>query len=640
MTALAGYWSFVGSARAPVEACERMLRAQQIYARSSAAIISYPGVVLGRRLFATLPEDIFDRGPITGAGGRWTLVADVRLDARSDLCEELSLDPAQSKTMADSAIVMRAIERWHGAALERLVGEFSIILWDAHEQRMTLARDFLGQRPLHYHRGKDYLAIASMPKGLHGLPEIPREPNDETMKDFLALLPEHESNSYFREIERVLPGEALIITPTVATRSSIWNFQPTTLHLAENEYVEALRESFDRAVESRIRGARDAIGVQLSGGLDSGSVCATAARQLAPGGKVIAFTAAPREGFSEPLSPGRFNDESEHAAEVAGLYSNIEHVILRGKSLSPLSSLDRNFYLYDRPVLNLCNNLWVHEILDRCQKRGVNVLLTGLMGNHSISYSGIDSLADQMANGRFIRVISEMALLRRNGVRLRTSAAEALGPFLPRSVWRAINHLFGRHSGLSDASAVSPIAAEALMKKAAARGTDFSYQPKRYTGFIRKAELKQVDFGNYQKGFLGGWGVDVRDPTADRRLIELCLSIPPSAFLKDGHHRFLARKAFVDRLPAMVLDETRKGYQSADWHEGLCGDIEGIEAEVARIADLPGVDEVLDTRRLQDLLANRASVRWESRPAENEYRLALLRGISAGHFLRRAKGAN
>src|SRR6202007_1076045 len=103
--------------------------------------------------------------------------------------------------------VMRAVEQWQGEAFTRLIGDFALILWDARDQKLTLARDFLGNRPLHYHRSPAFLAVASMPKGLHALAEVPREPDERTVAEFLGMFPEHGSKSFFRDVERVEPGE-------------------------------------------------------------------------------------------------------------------------------------------------------------------------------------------------------------------------------------------------------------------------------------------------------------------------------------------------------------------------------------------------------------------------------------------------
>src|SRR5205085_8444659 len=82
------------------------------------------------------------------------------------------------------------------------------------------------------------------------------------------------------------------------------------------EYAEALREKLDQAVAAQLRGIGGGVAAHLSAGWDSAAVAATAARLLAPeGGRVTAFTAAPRSG-AEGLAPkGREADESAGAAE-------------------------------------------------------------------------------------------------------------------------------------------------------------------------------------------------------------------------------------------------------------------------------------------------------------------------------------
>jgi len=94
----------------------------------------------------------------------------------------------------------------------------------------------------------------------------------------------------------------------------------------------------DQSVKCRLRGVND-VGAHLSGGLDSSAVAATAARLLAPsGGRVIAFTAVPREGYDGPVPRHRFADEGHHAAATAALYPNMEHVLVRSEGKSRLIS--------------------------------------------------------------------------------------------------------------------------------------------------------------------------------------------------------------------------------------------------------------------------------------------------------------
>src|SRR5690606_34827797 len=94
-----------------------------------------------------------------------------------------------------------------------------------------------------------------------------------------------------------------------------------------------------------------------------------------------------------------------------------------------------------------------------------------------------------------------------------------------------------------------------LVRRARARGHDPGFRPHRDGWRMRMMALSLTDIGAWNKGMLAGWGIDQRDPTADRRLIEFCLSVPPREYLRGGRTRSLARRALADRLPAELLDE-------------------------------------------------------------------------------------
>jgi asparagine synthase (glutamine-hydrolysing) len=618
-----------------------MLRAQQMYARGQPAYLELPGLCIGRALWPTVPEDRFDRGPITDSSGRWTLAADVRLDDRDTFAAEVGLNPSEAGKLADAELVMSAVERWGSDAIPPIIGDFALILWDGREQRLILARDFQGRRPLHYHSGSGFVAVSSMPKGVLALSEVQPGPDAEVVEQFLALLPERTPRSFFADVERVLPGEIVEIAPDQRlARRSYWDFKPKPLKLRDEEYVEAVRETFDKAVAARLRGAGSIVGAHLSGGLDSTSVAATAARLIGPGGQVFGFTASPREGSISRNITGRFNDETDHAASVAALYPNMEHVVLRGSGQSPLAALDRNFFLHDRPVLNLCNSVWLDGILDAAKERNLSVLLTGEFGNMTFSYPGLEGLAELVLRGDFLRLAREAMLLPRHGTRLISAIAHSVGPFLPKRAWLAMNRAAGRYLDVRDYAAVKTERVADIEREAVSRHSDSSCRPWRSSLDLRKWVLSMIDDGNFLKGNLAGWGVDVRDPTVDRRLVELCLSIPADQYLKNGQIRWIARRAFADRLPPLIINERRKGYQASDWHEGLQNAWAEAATEAQRIAALPCAGAVIDTHRLTDLLAREDNVEWTSARAATDYRLALLRGLSAGHFLRKASGAN
>jgi asparagine synthase (glutamine-hydrolysing) len=169
---------------------------------------------------------------------------------------------------------------------------------------------------------------------------------------------------------------------------------------------------------------------------------------------------------------------------------------------------------------------------------------------------------------------------------------------------------------------------------------DFSYRPRRNGVALRLWVLGRTDPGNHNKGSLGGWGIDRRDPTSDRRLMEFCLRVPDEQYMHGGVPRSLVRRALVDRLSPAVLGQHLKGYQSPDWHEGLCAGADMLREEVGRIAAVPEAAGLLDTERMARLLREMPTEAWHRDDNMRQYRLALLRGISVGHFIRKAVGSN
>jgi asparagine synthase (glutamine-hydrolysing) len=645
VSAIAGSWRFDEKPE-PARECVRMLEAQQIYGPHDGGQWSDGPLAMGRRLFRTLPEDAYDRQPLQSRDGRLTLVADVRLDNRNDLTTQLGLSSGDAEKLCDAAILLESLERWDEGALDRLVGDFAFALWDAQQQRLLLARDFLGQRPLHYHRGRGFFAFASMPKGLHALAEIPYGVDEQMVAESLVLMPQWGTRSFFKDIARVEPAHIVTVTCDGLSSRRYWQPQrPRTGRGEAGDYAEGLRFHLDQATRSRLRGANNIVGAQLSAGFDSGAVTATAARLLAStGGKVIAFTAVPRRGYDGPNPRNRFGDEGPLAAATAAMYPNVEHVLIRSGHYSPLDGLDRAFFLNERPVVAAGNTGWVQEINQAVRERKLNIMLTGQMGNMTISYYGLELLPELLRAGRFAGLWREAtALLAKTSMNWRGALVKTFGPFTPVLLWKWANEMFlGRKHDVLNYSAIRAerLAELDLAALARERDLDFSHRPWKDGFAMRLWVMSRGDRGTSVKGTLAGWGIDQRDPTADKRLVEYCLSIPTEEFLANGVTRALGKRALADRLPQAVLNEQRKGYQAVDWHEGMTAARAEISAELDRLAACAPVAKALDIDRMKALVANWPTSGWERDDVEQPYRLALLRGIAAGHFLRKASGAN
>lgn len=619
MGAIAGLWCTDG--RPAVAPLERMLGALAPYGPDGAGRWAQDDVALGHRVMHLFPEDVSNRQPLTGGGGRFVMVADARLDDREDLAEALGLVSASA---TDPELVLLAFERWGEACLERLYGDYAFAVWDRERRRWLLARDGMGGRPLCYFRSPRLFAFASMPRGLHALPEVPYEPDEDLLARALDLVQPDPRSTCFRDVVRVGRGECLVVTADGETRRRHWNPAPEPLRLSRaGEYEEALRAELDRAVRTRLPGAGD-VAAHLSAGLDSGSVAATAARLLAAQGRgVVAFTAVPREGAEADGPAGRLPDEGPLAAATAALYANMEHVRVRTCGRSPLDALGWVFDLCEQPLLNLCNQVWRDSIFELAQGRGLQVLLTGQAGNLTLSYKASRPLRDRLRGQRLSGLLDEV----------RTLAWRGGGG--PGGLVRAIAE---RARGPGQGQVASLVNPQRRLELGAPAQTLRTRRPTDSRD-ERLAALQRVEVADYAKGTLARWRIDERDPTADRRLVEFCLAVPDAQFRLGGIPSSLARRAMADRLPPAVLRQPARGLQAADWHSGFSDPKRELGDEVARLAECRETERLLDIGRLAEAIERWPSAGWHEPETIRLYRNELLRALSNGDFLRRAVAA-
>ncbi len=626
MSAIAGFWSF-GGAHDANSLCRAGLAALSDYGPHGSDSASIGDLTLGRNFFRLLPNEEPDRQPLLA--GRNALVADLRLDNRDEIAAALGLGAAE----ADSALLLAALQRWGEGAVERIVGDFAFAWSDDGALRLVLARDPLGQRPLFWHRGDGFVAFASMPRAIHATDLVPRRPDAGTVARHLAALPQAGPASFFEDVLRVEPGHVVTLERGGASRSGrYWTPRRHALRLGRfDDYVEGFRAELDRAVACRLRGTGGAVTAHLSGGWDSSAVAATAARLLAADSRrLIAFTSVPRGG-GHGAPRNRFADEGPLAAATAALHPNIDHVLVEGSGRSPVPELGRWARLFERPVFNPDNHVWLSEIRSRAREAGASVLLTGETGNWTISAAPNSLLADYLRERRWGDWSREaLAMLRQRRARLRGVAAASFGPWLPGCLWRGLAPLASA-PGAAFRAALHPRLAEALAAEIAAREAAAG-RPRDY--FARVADaLSSMDFGEYRKGILGGWGIDKRDATADVRLIDFCLSLPLDMLMSGGTRRPLARAALADRLPREVLEERGKGYQGADWGEALTADLPAVRTLVERIAAVPAASSLIDVDLLRRLVRDWPEGGWDDPRTIAGYRIALLTALAAGAFL-------
>lgn len=571
--------------------CAAILRAQRRYGTGRPNIRQVDGASFGIDLFATVSEDCFDRQPLLIDGQ--LLVADVRLDNRDELISSLGLKRDEARDSADSEIVLRSWIRWGETCLDRIVGDFAFALFDSRKQKLHLARDCAGERPLFFASDMKKIAFASMPSGILSLPEFRRGFDLDSLACAAADFRPLGDRTYFEAIRRVLPGQLVTFGTGCLRVTDYWKPSREELSLAnEGEYVEAYRSILDAAVKPRLRRLTEPVAAHLSSGFDSSAVASTAAR-LSLNEQLIAFTAAPAGHFNNSSPRGRIADESEGAALTAQRHT-MQHLVVRtgGSGLSHIKSLVATS---QEPHCNIINLGWANAIERRARDEGARILLSGEFGNLTLNAGGLNVLADLIAGNHWLKWWSEarQAAMQRD-VHWRGVLINSFEPWLPRPMrlrlyrWRfasgrRLDSVFLRKEPIFE---LGDRLERAFLPD---RSTD-SYED-------RKHFLRLIESGTLRKGSLARHGVDNRSPLGDRRIIEFSLRLPREKLFANGISKPLARAALADRVPAEVLSQQNRGYQAADWFETI--NLAEVTDMIEEIAANSIVRELIDIGKLR-----------------------------------------
>ena len=237
----------------------------------------------GHALLATTPEALTEVLPLTDQQSGCTITADVRLDNRGELFAALGL-AGEERVIGDGELILRSYLQWGEECVDHLLGDFAFAVWDPRSQQLFGARDHMGLRPFVYSFASDALfAFASEPSSILAHGDIPATINEGRIADYLDNLEGLDfTSTFYREIFRLPPAHCVTVGAQGLVLRRYWEVQPEPeLELPDDEaYTKAFLEVFTEAVRCRLR-SPSPVGAMLSGGMDSSSVAAVAARLLA-----------------------------------------------------------------------------------------------------------------------------------------------------------------------------------------------------------------------------------------------------------------------------------------------------------------------------------------------------------------------
>jgi asparagine synthase (glutamine-hydrolysing) len=300
-------------------------------------VLNFDGRAVDRDLFLRMRDTMFHRGPDgegvhvdgpVGLGHRRLAIIDLTPSGAQpmgnedgsvqvvfngeiynyvELRQELAAKGHALASTSDTETILHQYEEDGDRCVEKLNGMFGFVLWDARRRRLLAARDRIGIKPLYYYADERRLIVASEIKAILEDPAVPRAAEPTAIYDYVFAGRCLDDRTMFRGIREVPPGH--ILTADASGRvetKQYWDVAYCYDHRRSAQATtEALRALVDDAVKVHCR-SDASVGCHLSGGLDSSTVTALAARY--------------RKGlkaFSMRFSEERDIDESAFAKSVA-----------------------------------------------------------------------------------------------------------------------------------------------------------------------------------------------------------------------------------------------------------------------------------------------------------------------------------
>lgn len=548
-------------------------------------------VVLRQRAVPTTLEAVGDVLPASFADGRYVLGFDGRLDNRIDLSRALGIE--RDAGLPDSALLAAAWEKWRGGCPAHLLGDFALAVWDDREGSLTLACDqTTGGRPIFYHATGDRIAFSTSLAMLLSVPDVPRALDPENLARAAQWHWPADGRTYFRDIGQLPPGGRLRWSAGRYTVDRYWqpDWSRRVRYRRDADYVEAARELLDRAVAAHSRVIGPLV-CELSGGLDSTAVTATAARQH-PNQQLHTVTAVSDDGAILPREESyAFHDEWARVQAVATQYPNLSALRLPAAPMrADMADPHRQFARTGMPGPNPFDRSWFDPARAEVSALGARSVLVGASGNLTFSATAATHLSDLAANGRWLALLGHAARLANapGGASmaglLRLAAREAWSgvpaPSKP-DLGPAIAARYRRGSAVALPPAPTHLAAE------------------RQGFFERTVESRRIANGTSRALH----GVETRDPLGYLPLVEFCFAIPPEQYLLGGVHRSLARRVLSDRLPPLVVQERRLGLQCPEIAARIGSQRDWLTDTLARVERSPQAADILDTAWIRATIA-------------------------------------
>lgn len=558
--------------------------------------------------------------PMTNETGDVWLVFNGEIFNYVELAEELKAAGHRFATRSDTETIVHAYEEWGPSCVERFNGQFAIAIWDRPRQRLMLARDRVGIRPLYYAQLGKRLLFASEMKSIIQDPEVPRRLDPRGLAHVFGFWGPVAPRTVLEGIEQLPPGCMLIAEKGKIETTRYWapSFTPAQRQGAYAneariaELAVELRDRLEEATKLRMLRADVPVGVYMSGGIDSSVI----------GALVRRFHSGHLRTFSLRFKHRDFDEGDYQGQMVARLGTEHSQVEV------DYADIARAFYevvwYAEAPMLRAAPSpLFLLSRLVR--QAGYKVVLTGEGSDEFLA--GYDIFREDRVRRFWAKDPQSQ---------LRPRLLERLYPWLVRSPSQAKalqRTFFGKGMDRLDRPWFSHIprweAAQALQRmftaerKSELEGFDpiaelEAQLPAAIDSWEPLGKAQTVEIVTLLAGYLlstqgdrmlMGNSVEGRFPFLDHNVIEFANALPPEAKLRVLDEKHLLKRAARDLIPQSILERPKQPYRAPDAQSFVQDDAPEYVAEVtsaaavrqAGIFDPKGVERLFDkVRRTRD----------------------------------------